>query len=267
MKVTNIFGKTIYNHRRALFFWSIGIILIGLFYASIYPSIGNNPAFGAALANLPDTLKSFIGTSTFFQTPDGFVHGEYLSMVIPFILSIIAIIVAGSLLAREEEQGTMELLLARPVSRNRIVLEKIAGLAAIIASLTLFSWVGLWIGKLLVHEFSISLDKMALCVINAGLLALALGALTFLITSLKSSRGLATGLVGTYFVASYIVGMFGEQVSWLKHFSFLSLFDYYQSADILHGTLNPWNFVILGSIVVICYLLATIAFSHRDTGR
>lgn len=45
MKISSIFRKTLFDHRKAIIFWATGIILIGLMYAKIYPSVGGNANF------------------------------------------------------------------------------------------------------------------------------------------------------------------------------------------------------------------------------
>ena len=50
--------------------------------------------------------------------------------MVPLLLLIAAIGAGARATAGEEERGTLDLLLANPISRRRLVLEKLAALAA-----------------------------------------------------------------------------------------------------------------------------------------
>ncbi len=267
MKINSIYKKSIFNHRKAMIFWGIGLILIGLFYASIYPSIGDNKQFQQAFEHAPEGFKALIVSGDFFATPNGFIHAEFFTITMPLITGILAITISTSLLAKEEEAGTMELLLARPVSRVRIIAEKFLAMLSIMAIMSAFIWLGLFLGSLLVDKFDITLPYMAIAVANLGLLAVAFGSLALLITSIKNSRGLASGIAGVFFIFSYVVGTFGEQVGWLKKFEAVSLFHYFDSAEILRGNTHYSDMWILGAVIAVAGLLSVIAFSHRDTGK
>lgn len=267
MKINSIYRKTLFNHRRALIFWGLGIILIGLFYASMYPAIGGNKQFSKAFGQAPDGVKAFIVSGDFFSTPDGFIHAEFFALTMPLIMCILAITIGSKLLATEEESGTMELLLARPVTRRKILTSKLLGMITVLTILSACIWSGLFIGSLLVSKFTITLPLMAVCVANLGLLALAFGCLALAVTSLLRSRGLSAAVAGIYFLFSYIVGTFSAQVNWLKGLEPLSIFHYFDTVDTLQHHVHPWDFVVLLGIIAVACVAAILAFSRRDTGN
>ncbi len=57
----SVLGKTVYEHRRGLVFWSLG--LAGLVYVIVlvYPSVRDKPELNRLVQDYPDVLKAFIG--------------------------------------------------------------------------------------------------------------------------------------------------------------------------------------------------------------
>ncbi len=267
MKINSVYRKTIFNHRKAIIFWGIGIVLIGLFYSSIYPSVGANEQLSNAFDNASGAIQAFIVSGEFFSTPDGFIHAEFFSLTMPLIICILAITIGSGILAKEEESTTIELLLARPVSRTKLLIEKFAGMITVILALTFCVWFGLFVGSLLVSKFAITLSLMAIAVANLGLLSLAFGSIALMMTAIHRSRGLAAAISGVFFLFSYIVGTFSEQVSWLKNLEPLSLFHYFDTIDILQHNAHFRNFFVLTAIIFVCVAVSLFAFNHRDTGR
>ena len=264
MKINNIIAKTLFDKRRSSFFWSLGIIAMSLFYALIYKSIGNNPDFTKALESTNTGIKSLIGSAEFFSTPAGFIHAEFFSLTMPIIFCILAIIIGSSLLSREEESKTIELILARPISRGKIIFQYFISLFIIITTLGFSVIVGLSLGRFSVSVFNLDLFISFIASINLVLIALAFGSLALLISVLKPSRGTAGGIAGLYFIVSYIISTFGNQVSWLKLAKPFSLFKYYDSMNILQHNIKLSNFVVLIIISLICLVLSCKLIYSRD---
>ena len=121
--------------------------------------------------------------------------------MVPLLLLVAAIGTGAGAIAGEEERGTLELLLANPISRTRAVLEKSAALVVEIIALGLVLWVALWIGKLSVG-MDISAGNLAAATLAAVLLAVAYGALAVLIGAATGRRALAIGVTAAAGVAA-----------------------------------------------------------------
>jgi ABC-2 type transport system permease protein len=264
MSIKGVYSKTLNDHKKAVFFWTLGVILIGLLYAFLYPAVGGSN-FKQAFEGMPSGFDAFIGSVDFFTTPNGFIHGEFFALTMPMIVCILSIVVGSGLLAKEEESGTIELILSRPISRAKIVRDKFLGMLSVVAIIGLGIWLGLLFGRLAVSQFQITLPSVALATFNLCLLGLTFGSLAFMLSTFKNRRSLAAGITGVYFILSYIIGTFGQTVNWLGHFSKVSLFNYYQTADILQNRIHWLDFLVLIIICAIAYLLSVRGFSQRDT--
>lgn len=264
MKISSIFNKTLFDHRKAMIFWAIGIILISLMYAKIYPSVGGNTNFTKAFSSAPEGFQAFIGSAEFFATPNGFIHAEFFALTMPVIFCILAIMVGSSLISNEEESKTIELLLSRPIKRSRIVYGKALGMIILIGWLGVCILIGLISGRYIVPEFSINLTQVGLSVLNLVLLSLVYGMSALALSCVFGRRGISAGIVGGYFIMSYIIGTFGDMIDWIKPFKTVSLFTYYDTQSILQGAINWWHVLFLLVVGGIIYAFAILSFSRFD---
>ncbi|MCA9344026.1 MAG: ABC transporter permease subunit [Candidatus Nomurabacteria bacterium] len=264
MKISSIFRKTLFDHRKAIIFWATGIILIGLMYAKIYPSVGGNANFTKAFSSAPEGFQAFIGSAEFFATPNGFIHAEFFALTMPVIFCILAIVVGSSLISKEEESKTIELILSRPINKSRIVYGKTLGMITLIGWLGICILFGLIIGRYLVSEFSINLVQVGLSALNLVLLSLVFGMLALMFSCVFGGRGISAGLAGVYFILSYMIGTFGDIINWLKPLKPASLFTYYDTQSILQGTIHWWHLLVLLSLIISMYGLSIVWFTRRD---
>ncbi len=264
MKISNLVAKNLYDKRRTSFFWGLGIILMSLFYALIYKTIGNNADLTKALENTNSGIKSLIGSAQFFSTPAGFIHAEFFSLTMPIIFCILAIILGSSLLSREVESRTVELILSRPISRSKIIFHYFISMLIIILTLGLSVLFGLSIGRLSVHQFNLDLFISSLATLNLVLIALTFGSISLLLSVIKPNRGFAGGLTGAYFILSYIISTFGDQISWLGKIHPLSLFHYYDSMNLLQHNISYFNFIILVFFSALCLILSCNLIYKKD---
>jgi ABC-2 type transport system permease protein len=112
------------------------------------------------LDQLPSMLKGIIGG----MATEGFVFFIMTQQLIKNIVlfgSALAILLGASAVAREREAGTLELLLAQPVSRTRVLVEKFIFNAIVLAIPVLISSLLAWPAAFLVDE---TIDPMALLV-------------------------------------------------------------------------------------------------------
>ena len=124
-----VFAKTIRDHRRALTGWSLGMAALVLLYSSFYPSIKGNAALNQYFDSLPEAVRNMVGCVD-FSSPTCYIQSEIFSIMGPLLLMILAIGAGARAIAGEEEAGTLDLLLANPIARRRVVLEKFGAIAA-----------------------------------------------------------------------------------------------------------------------------------------
>ena len=237
---------------------------MSLFYAFIYKTIGNNADLTKALENTNSGVRSLIGSAQFFSTPAGFIHAEFFSLTMPIIFCILAIILGSSLLSREVESRTIELILSRPISRSKMIFQYFISMFIVILMLGLSVIIGLSIGRYSVSSFKLDLFISSLATLNLVLIALTYGSIAQLLSVIKPNRGFAGGLTGAYFILGYIISTFGNQISWLSKIRPLSIFHYYDSMSILQHNISYFNFLILTIISVVCLIISCNLIYKKD---
>src|SRR5438552_2024702 len=117
-----IWSKTLRDYRVAILAWGIGLaLLMAVGFATA------TPAVLAAFISLAPLLH-FLGDPYALQTPEGYITFRYMGAVVPLMLSFWPILAGARLVRGEEERSTLDVLLATPQPRVRLLLEKISAL-------------------------------------------------------------------------------------------------------------------------------------------
>ena len=128
----NLFLKTLRDGRRALAWWSIGLVALAAYVTSLWPTVRENAVqFNEFLDNAPDALRAFAGgVRVDFATGPGYLNSQVFTFMVPLLFLIFAIRLGSRATAAEEQTGTMDLLLSAPVPRVRVIGHTFAAMAA-----------------------------------------------------------------------------------------------------------------------------------------
>ena len=139
------FLKSLRDQARGLIVWVVGIAFYVALLMSVYPSVRDSAGqLQGYVDNLPAAFRTaFLGSGGDFFSPEGFINTELFSWLGPIAFIAFAVGAANRALAGEEEDGTLSLLLAYPLSRRSLVLQKFAAMVVAIAALGLAFWLSL----------------------------------------------------------------------------------------------------------------------------
>lgn len=255
----SIFFKALRDSRWQVFWYGAGLASLAAVVIVIYPS------YRAQLQNfeLPEAFKAFFGGVGEYGSPQGFVSAEFFSSWIPALLAIFAIMQGTSALAGEEANGTMELLLAQPVSRRRLVLEKLAAFVVSTGAILGLTCIG-WVLSIPFVDIDLSLGRTLLATFNLAPIVLAFGALSAWAGAAFPDRRLATGFVAMIAVVSYVVDALAQLVDILSPLRWTSAFHYYAGTTVIRDGLDwPKMAVLLGAFFLFSALTLK-AFERRD---
>ena len=257
--------KSLRDARRGFVWWSLGLIGFVALIVSVYPTIRSNPALEKLAQDYPEALQAFVafGGPVDYSSAAGYLGIELFSLMVPLLLLVAAIGIGARTIAGEEEGGTLELVLANPVSRTRVVLEKSAALVLEILALGFVLWASLWIGAL-AADMNISAGNLAAATLGAVLLAVAYGAIGVLVGAATGRRSLAIGVTAGLGVAAYLVNGLAPLVDALDGPQKLSPFYHYAVGDPLREGLPADHYLVLAAIAVAAAGVAPWAFSRRD---
>ena len=261
----SVFTKTLADTRRALVWWSIGLVGLVAMLIAVYPSIRDNPDLNELVESYPDALKAFIafGGAVDYASGAGYLGSELFSFMAPLLLLVAAIGAGARATAGEEERGTLDLLLANPLSRRRLVLEKLGALVAEIALLSVVLWLALLVGVELA-SMDVSAAHLAAATAGAALLAIGFGAIAMLAGAISGHRAVAVGVPAAGAVAAYLVSSLAAIVDALRPFRQASPFYHYVASDPLRSGLELGHTGFLVGVTAVAAVAAVVAFDRRD---
>ena len=254
----------IWQKRWFVGWWSLAIFSLIFINLIFYPSFKDQAAqLEQSFASIPESARSLFSDTGDLFSPVGYLSSQVFYLMLPMLLGILAIVLGSSLIAREEKEGTVELLLSRPVSRSSFLLSKatvgivivlIAATVAEVATVALSKMVGL----------AVPSDNIALATVAATIIALSFGAVAFAITSLGKARVASVGLASLFALGGYIIASLSGAATWLKWPSKVFPFHYYKPSEILQDTYNWNNMWFMVAIIAASAVVSYIAFRRRD---
>jgi ABC-2 type transport system permease protein len=225
--------------------------------------------FAGQITSIADTFppefSAVLGDISAAAKPEGFLNLELYSLFLPFAVAITGIVFAARAIGKEEDSGTLELLLASPISRSRVIIQKLVAILLALFLVAFSPWLGVVLGKAL-FVFDANLANVALASLAVYLLGVvyAMSALAGQAITGQSKIGLGAGaglLVVTYF--ANVLSSLVEDFEWLKY---SSPFHYMDVSAVLNGNGDVINYIVLLSVAVVLYALAHVGFLRRDTG-
>ena len=259
MSRPSVFLKAMRDQRWMVLGFGVGSALMAAMVLAIYPS------YSEALDDfeLPPALQAIVGDVD-FATATGFVSAEFFSWI-PVLFVVYGIIQGTGALAGEESSGTIDLLLAQPISRARLLVEKTLAIvvgAVAIAALTLPGFVLAYYPM----EIDVSLGGLLAATMAMVPLTLAFAALSLLAGSVLPTRRDAASALTAIAVASFFINSLGQAAELLEPLRPASLFYYYRADRILLEGVDVLGVVVLFSVAAVALTLAGIAFQRRDMG-
>ncbi|HSX46976.1 MAG TPA: ABC transporter permease subunit [Patescibacteria group bacterium] len=261
----SIFLKTLREKRWSTAFWSLGVIAMALLMMAFYHSFSAG-GFDEVLKNVPKSFQGLVGNLASLKTVPGYVSQEVFSLRIPLLTLIMGIILFTGLLAGDEGDGTLQTLLAQPVSRLRVYIEKLlAGLviSAIICSMAV---VGVWLGLLMIHE-QMSLLRLIQAVFGVWLLTCLFGSIGFALGAITGKRSLAGSVTGLLAFGTYLLTSFAPNVTGIAQVEKFSPFHYYNHPAITEYGLKGSNTFLMVGVSLVCLVIAAWVFWKRDIYR
>lgn len=260
----SVFGKTFWEQRQALLGWTIGITAVGAFYAAFYPAI-NTPDIAAMMENMAPELMEALGF-TAIATPQGYLGSTTFGLLGPILTIIFGASLGIRAVAGDEDSGKLDVLLAHPVARWRVVWERFAALVVsmLVVALALFLVLMAISG---LAEFSeIGAANLAAAALHLAVLGTFFGGLALAVGAATGSRSLTIAVVAVVGVVSYFGNTLAAQIDGIAWLREISPFRYYSGGQPLLNGIQVTDLGVLLLVVGLLVLAGTALFSRRDVG-
>lgn len=188
--------------RRSSIWWAVGIVAFAVINLAFWPSFEGSDALSSLQEMSGDLLQAFGAQN--IATPEGYLDGQMYALMLPLLLSGMAIAMSTALTAGDEDAGRLELLHALPVARRTIwlarfgsVLCAVAAVTGIVAAATVLAT--------RVFSLEVSAPRVVVATFACAALAVFHGAVCYLVAGLGRSRAVAIGTGVLVMVIGYVV--------------------------------------------------------------
>ncbi|MFO7546236.1 MAG: ABC transporter permease subunit [Trueperaceae bacterium] len=255
-----VWSHVLREHRRALVGWSLAVAAVTAIYVSVYPSFGGG-AMDDMIANLPDAMVQALGYDE-MSSPGGYLTSTVFALLAPILLIIYGVSLGTRLIAGEEEDGTLELELAAPVTRAALYRER---LFALWTGLVLLSAVVGLTTVLLVAVLDIEVGPVLVAAGTVGLLLLVAGFATVALAvgawTGRRAYALAAGagLAAAAFVLNGVAPLVDS--NWMRA---VSPFAWFLDAEPLIEGFVASSLLPLAAVPLVAAVLGAVRFVRRD---
>lgn len=256
------------RRRTAILWWTIGSIIMTATIMSLFPSIRDQAAqMNQVINQLPAGLRELkAGSAGIVDVgdPASFINSQLFYATLPILWIILAITRGSAAIGREESSKTLELLLAQPVHRTRLLAAKAisTSLELLIVGVACLAVIVVMAPML---DMNLPTANLVAATLYTTLFSLSFGIITL---ALHAAGGLfkhvATTLAVTLSFGGYIVTSLSGLTDWLDVPVKFMPYHYFSPLDILHGKTPRGLLLYLTAVTLVCSTLAAIGFRRRD---
>jgi ABC-2 type transport system permease protein len=242
--------------------WGLALAVLGFVITALYhTALQMRDQLQQLMSTLPPQMLAFVGNIDRMFSPAGFLDARYFSLL-PLILGAFAVIVGSGLIASDEENGTLDLILAHPIRRIDLFIGRWLAFSAALIGILLLAWLGLVLAIILA---SIDLNWLQVAIAFIPLFAVLIwfGSFALLFSLILPSRRTAASLSALVLVASYFITTLAKVSSDLSALAQFSPLNYYQGGDAINGLDVGWLVGLL-AVTIGFMLLAWWLFQRRD---
>jgi ABC-2 type transport system permease protein len=258
-----LFGHLWRSQRTKLLIASVAMAAWNVFLPVIYQSFGQQMRALIDSGIIPKQFTNFGGGDVFSLA--GSIALGYVHPIAIILVSIFAIGFATSAIAGERQRGTLEVVLARPISRRTVYLTELVAVLVFVGIVLVAASIGTLAGATLAGVVDeLAVERLPLLWLN-GMLLWGTFAAIGLAASVSFDRlSPALGVTLAIVIVSYFLEILGSLWPDAKGLQPYSLFHCLTSRDILGGTVDPFAFGLLALVGAIAIGVALAVFPRRD---
>ena len=258
-----IFQRKLFKNGLMILGWGLGLALLGYFLFDIYESlVGMDADLQQMMQAFPEEMLAFFGGDVDIFDPEGFLHLEFFSYI-PIILGLVVVSGATRLIVKEEEQGSLELILAQPISRTAVFWSKLAALIITLILILAITWGGFALGLAGTDSFDLDQGQLVRPFVSLFVVLLVFLSLALLLSMILPTSGSASMVANLVLIASFFITSLAQIYDRLEPLNRYSPLRYYQGGRALSG-FNTEHLLILFGVSVVFIALDWFLFEKRD---
>ena len=259
-----VFFHELKRGKVSLLIWSCAIVFMLGICVLIYPEMKTQMSdISEMFADMGSFSDAFGMDKINFGTFIGY-FGVECGNVLGLGGALFASILGISALAKEEKEHTAEFLLTHPVSREKVLAEKLLTVFSQIIILNLVSAIVTVLSVLAVGE-SVDAKVMLLLFLAYFMMQIEISAVTFGISAFLKGNGLGIGLGIT--VLMYFLNIMANLTENAKFLKYITPFGYTEGADIISNSAIEVKYLAAGLVFTVTGLVAAfLKYRKKDIG-
>jgi beta-exotoxin I transport system permease protein len=241
----------------------VALTIWGALLPIVYGAFGQTFRDIISSGLIPEQLTQFGGGDIF--TLSGSIALGAIHPISLILNSVFAVGFSTAAVAGERQRGTLEVLLARPLSRRGAYVTLLVATLTFVGVGVLATVLGATIGSAIAGVLGeLPADRLPILWLNGFLLFAAVAtiglAMSVTFDRLTPALGITAGIVVVMYFLE-VLGTFWPDARFLQPYS---LFHYYQPKEVLEGTAPAINFALPAIVAVVAIAWALFEFPRRD---
>ncbi|MDL1900180.1 hypothetical protein FBR02_05365 [Anaerolineae bacterium CFX9] len=265
-----VFLETLRRNWKTMIYWGTGVGLLVLVNVIAVPDVATLQQMSALLETMPPFLLQAFGMTDmeFMATPEGYMALQFFGLAL-LIFGAWGIVAGLGVTSNDEDGGMMDVVLAAPVSRWRLVLERLIAFALISIGMLVITFLWMWLALAITPALAVDMGKMFNGMVNILPGIYVMIGFTAFVAALFRRRSRAIAAAASFLVGSYFLDAIGRAApgSIFETISYLSFMRYYAAQDVIMNGLNLGSILLLKTVAILLALGAIFLYERRDIGK
>jgi ABC-2 type transport system permease protein len=257
-----IYKREIISNRKSFFIWTIILVALNAMIFSVYPSFASQQAGGLQelIKSYPETFIKAFSLDVLDLTNILHYFGMEIYLFITLLGSIYAMILGSGIISKEEDERTVEFLLAKPVSRTKIITLKSLAVLSYVLLFNIILFIANYIMMEIFKTSEFDIRVFILISLGALLLHLTFAAIGLLISvfiiKARTVMSVSLGIV----IGAYFLGLASSISDKLTGLKYVSPFKYVDAAYIIINTKIDYTYLVIMVLIIGFSVIGTYIF-------
>jgi ABC-2 type transport system permease protein len=258
-----VFVGHLRDNRRGFFGWAVAITAVAAMYSAFWPVFGHNADLTDAIDAFPQGMKDAFHM-TDYSSAAGYFGSTVFGLLVPILVAVFAIAAGVRAIAGDEEAGTLELVMAHPVTRAKLAVSRWAATVAAMVGAGVLLLVVILLIRIPAKFTELPVDNIAATVLMLTLFGICFASIAFGIGAYTGKKTISLGASAYLAVVTYLCSSFLPQINGLGWVKNVSPFAWYLDGEPLrHGV--HWGYCgLLVAVAIYFAALGTWQFRRRD---
>lgn len=247
--------------RRSTIAYVAGVAAYAFLIVALYPTFRHDTGIDQLTRSNP-TLSALFGASGSLTSPAGWMNANLYANFLPLFALLMTLGYGASAIGGQAEDGTLGEITSLPLTRDRVLAQKVLALAALSLPVPLACGVVTLAGR--GYGLDLPVGALVQTTLLAALMAFDLGLVALAVGARTGSRGTALGVSVALAAAAYVVSSLAPAVPAVHRFRYLSPVYWSVGHDqILQGA-DPGGFLLSLGLAAVAVALSRRSFAGLD---